>query len=119
MKTFLCLICIAVAAPAVRFDNVIACPGASSSDQADLKGSPNPDPQNITVASGAQTIRVRPRNDSEDFRNLQWAFDNTIAGGTVALASGTFFLGDGAASPRRTVWMRRGVRVTGKKEGNV
>jgi hypothetical protein len=116
MKTFLCLISIAISAPALRLCPV--CPETPGILQADLKGAANPDPKNIVVAVGANAIQVRPRNDPEDFRNLQWAFDNASTGGTVALAAGVFFLGDGAASPRRTVWMRRGVRVTGKKEGS-
>lgn len=78
----------------------------------------NPDPEHIQGKSGDRTIKVRPRNDADDYRNLQWALDQAGAGGTVLLDSGTFFLGDGTASPRRTVWMRRGLKVVGKKEGS-
>jgi hypothetical protein len=92
MKLSLFLICIASVAPALCFSPIIAGSDASSFDQTDLKGAPNPDTENITLAAGARTIKVRPRNDPEDFRNLQWAFDNAEAGGTVALSSGTFFL---------------------------
>jgi hypothetical protein len=110
------LICVAILATAVTLTNVAADIPALAS-QADVKGTPNPDPGSITVAQGTKTIKVRPRNDADDFRNLQWAFDNAAPGGTVALDAGTFFLGDGKDAPRRTVWMRRGLRVTGKKQG--
>lgn len=90
--------------------------GANSDLPSDPKGIVNPDPDHIQGKSGDQTIKVRPRNDPDDYRNLQWAFDHTGAGGTIALGSGTFFLGDGTASPRRTLWMRRGLRLTGLKE---
>jgi hypothetical protein len=85
---------------------------------ADRKGVANPDPDHISGANGDKIIKVRPRNDADDFRNLQWAFDQASPGGTVVLESGTFFLGDGKGSPRRTLWMRRGLKVIGKKEGN-
>lgn len=91
--------------------------GADSGLPADPKGIVNPDPDHIQGKSGDKTIKVRPRNDPDDYRNLQWAFDHTGTGGKVVLDSGTFFLGDGTGSPRRTVWMRRGLRVTGLKEG--
>ena len=82
--------------------------GAASALPADPKGIVNPDPDHIQGKSGDKTIKVRPRNDADDYRNLQWAFDHTGTGGTVALGSGTFFLGDGNDSPRRTLWMRVG-----------
>jgi hypothetical protein len=91
--------------------------GAASGLPADPKGIVNPDPDHIQGKSGDQTIKVRPRNDPDDYRNLQWAFDHTGAGGTIVLDSGTFFLGDGNGSPRRTLWMRKGLRITGLKEG--
>jgi hypothetical protein len=91
--------------------------GAAPGLPADRKGVTNPDPDHISGANGDQTIKVRPRNDADDYRNLQWAFDHTSAGGTIVLESGTFFLGDGNGSPRRTLWMRRGLRLTGIKEG--
>ena len=117
-KTFVWLICVAVAASAfaLNFNNVPAAVSALA-DYSDERGTPNPDPDNIAGISGAQTIKVRPRNDAGDFTNLQWAFDNAAPGGTVAMDSGVFFLGDGKEAPRRTVWMRRGIRVTGKKDG--
>lgn len=90
---------------------------ADDSGDADLHGTPNPDAGNISGAAGDQTIRLKPRNDIGDYKNLQWAFDNVAPGGTVELGPGTFFLGDGKDSPRRTVKMRRGLRVIGKKEG--
>jgi hypothetical protein len=92
--------------------------GAVSGLPADQKGLLNPDSDHIQNVDGGKTIKVCPRNDDGDYRNLQWAFDNTDAGGTVVFDSGTFFMGDGKDSPRRTVWMRRGLKVKGKKEGN-
>jgi hypothetical protein len=85
----------------------------------DQKGPANPDPEHISGASGDKTVKVRPRDDADDYRNLQWAFNQVSPGGTVVLESGTFFLGDGKGSPRRTVWMRRGLKVIGKKEGSI
>jgi hypothetical protein len=92
--------------------------GAASGLPADPKGIINPDPDHIQGKGGDQTIKVRPRNDPDDYRNLQWALDHTGAGGTIILDSGTFFLGDGTGSPRRTLWMRKGLRITGLKEGS-
>lgn len=83
----------------------------------DLSGKPNPDSANISGTSGDETITVKPRNDADDFRNLQWAVDNVKPGGTVRLEPGTFFLGDGKDSPRETVAVRKGMRIVGKKEG--
>ena len=116
-KTFFFLIAVAAAAIALTFhDQTAASP--SQADQTDLKGAPNPDRASISGEAGAQKLRVQPRNSPQDFQNLQWAFDNVAPGGTVALGSGVFFLGDGKEAPRRTVLMRHGMRVTGKKEGS-
>ena len=79
----------------------------------------NPDPDHIHGKEGDSTIRLEARNDISDHRNLQWAFDHTAPGGTVELGSGTFFLGDGDAAPRKTAWMRRGLKVVGVKEGAI
>ncbi|MFP6582474.1 MAG: hypothetical protein VCD00_07930 [Candidatus Hydrogenedentota bacterium] len=87
--------------------------------QAHAASSGNPDTDHITGASGSGTIKLMPRNDIDDHRNLQWAFDNTAPGGTVELGAGTFFLGDGKAAPRKTAWMRRGLKVVGVKEGAI
>lgn len=80
-----------------------------------LTGTANPDPKNIIGSSGDSAIKLQPRNDVDDFRNLQWVFDNTAPGGMVELGRGTFFLGDGKVAPRKTVWMRRGLYVVGIK----
>ena len=94
--------------------------GFNSGAAADnLTGTANPDPSHITGAPGDDTIKLQPRDDIDDFRNLQWAFDNTAPGGTVQLGGGTFFMGDGKSAPRKTAWMRRGLRVVGVKEGDV
>ncbi len=82
-----------------------------------LSGMPNPDPGNISVLADGLTISVSPHNDDRDYENLQWACDNAAAGGTVELGAGTFFLGDGKDSPRRTVFIRKGLRMVGKKDG--
>lgn len=83
-----------------------------------LKAAPNPDPQNVRPLEGNATIVLKPRNDERDYRNLQWAVDNAAPGGTVQLGEGTFFMGDGVISPRRTVWIRQGLRITGKRNGD-
>lgn len=83
-----------------------------------LTGTKNPDPAHIKGASGDATIKLTPRNDIEDHRNIQWAFDNTTPGGTIELGAGTFFMGDGKAAPRKTAWMRRGLKVVGEKDGD-
>jgi hypothetical protein len=83
-----------------------------------VQSAPNPDPVNIHSSDDGRSVRVTPRNDAEDFTNLQWAFDHAAPGATVNLDAGTFFLGDGDTSPRRTVIMRKGLRVTGKKDGS-
>lgn len=75
----------------------------------------NPDPANIKPSQGGNSTTVTPHNDARDFSNLQWAFDNTNPGGKIILDEGIFFLGDGKKSPRRTVIMRKGLTVTGKK----
>lgn len=93
-------------------------PVFAADERPDLKGTPNPEPGKIAGATGDPVIRVQARGDKEDYRNLQWAFDNAGAGGTVELAAGEFYLGDGKADPRETVLMRRGLRVVGKKEGD-
>jgi hypothetical protein len=116
-KTVCWVMCVAVSAFAVNFNNA-SVTSAALADQADVRGTPNPDPGNISGNVGARTIKVRPRNDPQDFRNLQWAFDNAAPGGTVAMDAGTFFLGDGKDAPRRTVLMRRGLRVVGNKQGS-
>lgn len=82
-----------------------------------FRGLPNPDPGNIIGVAGEEVIGVRPRNDALDYRNLQWAVDNTAPGGKIRLDAGTFFLGDGQRSPRKTVVIRRGLCLIGKKEG--
>ena len=52
--------------------------GINSGDAAEsLTGTANPDPSHITGAPGDDTIKLQPRDDIDDFRNLQWAFDNT------------------------------------------
>jgi hypothetical protein len=79
---------------------------------------PNPDPKNIHSSDDGQTFHVTPRNDADDFDNLQWAVDHALPGATVNLGAGTFFLGDGKESPRRTVVIRKGVRVRGEKDGS-
>jgi hypothetical protein len=79
----------------------------------------NPDPDHILGSSGDAAIELLPRNDIDDHRNLQWAFDNTKAGGTVTLAAGTFFMGDGDSAPRKTAWMKRGLKIVGTKEGAI
>ncbi len=84
-----------------------------------LTGTKNPDPSHIKGAGGDATITLTPRNDIEDHRNLQWALDNTAPGGTVRLGAGTFFMGDGKSAPRKTAWMRRGLKVAGVKEGAI
>ena len=76
-----------------------------------LTGTENPDPSHIKGAGGDATIVLTPRNDIEDHRNLQWALDNATPGGTVRLGAGTFFMGDGKSAPRKTAWMRRGLKV--------
>ena len=94
--------------------------GLSSTFAADLlTGTENPDPDHIVGSSGDATIQLLPRNDIEDHRNLQWAFDNTAPGGTIELGAGTFFMGDGKEAPRKTAWMRRGLKVVGVKEGAI
>lgn len=118
MKKILCWsMCVLALAFAVNINSATVY-GAAEGEPADLNGAPNPDPGNISGTTGDQTIKVSARNDADDCRNLQWAFDNVAPGGTVELAAGTFFLGDGKDAPRRTVWMRRGLRVIGKKEGD-
>jgi hypothetical protein len=98
-----------------------AAPGAGEGNHtsavADRAGSPNPDPAKVAVAAGSATLRVEPRGDAADFDNLQWAADNVAAGGTVELGAGTFFLGDGQTAPRRTVLLRRGLRLAGQRGG--
>lgn len=89
---------------------ILACSGVAAE-------MPNPDPQNISRTDDGMTVRVSPRNDTNDYTNLQWAFDHAAPGGTVMLDAGTFDLGDGAASPRRTVVMRKGLRVIGTMDG--
>ena len=84
-----------------------------------LTGTKNPDPSHIKGAGGDATIVLTPRNDIEDHRNLQWALDNAAPGGTVRLGAGTFFMGDGKSAPRKTAWMRRGLKVVGVKEGAI
>ena len=84
-----------------------------------LTGTDNPDRDHITGSPGDNTIRIEPRNDIQDHRNLQWAFDNAKPGGTVELGAGTFFMGDGKDAPRKTAWMRRGLKVVGVKEGAI
>ena len=79
---------------------------------------PNPDPTNIHSADGGRTIHLTPRNDADDYTNLQWAVDNVAAGGTIELGEGTFELGDGNANPRRTVILRKGMRIAGQKDGD-
>ena len=76
----------------------------------------NPDPQNISSSENGKMMWVSPRNDINDYANLQWVFDHITPGGTVVLDAGTFFLGDGKLSPRRTVIIRKGVVVTGQME---
>src|SRR5512143_220755 len=115
-KSVLCLIPIVTVAIAFSFHNPTAA-SLSFPDQTELRQVPNPDPRSIIGEAGAQTIKVSPRNSAQDFQNLQWAFDNVKPGGTIALGAGTFFLGDGKDAPRRTVWMRHGLRVIGKKDG--
>ena len=78
----------------------------------------NPDPQNISSSENGQIMWVSPRNDLSDYDNLQWVFDHITPGGTVVLDAGTFFLGDGEVSPRRTVIIRKGLRVTGQMDGD-
>lgn len=109
---------VCVAALALALNLGVAGAFAAEGDLGDLKGTPNPDSGNISGASGAQTIKVKPRNDAGDYKNLQWAFDNAASGGTVELDAGTFFLGDGKEGDRRTVIMRKGLRIVGKKEGD-
>lgn len=84
-----------------------------------LTGTDNPDPEHIRGSQGEALIKLLPRNDIDDYRNLQWAFDNTAAGGTIELGAGTFFMGDGKMAPRKTAWMRRGLKVTGVKTRGV
>ena len=36
----------------------------------------------------------------------------------MELGAGTFFLGDGKDAPRKTAWMRRGLKLAGVKEGS-
>jgi len=96
---------------------ILVCGGAAA-DSVNLVGTPNPDPENIQSSDEGRMVRVSPRNDADDYTNLQWAFDQAAPGGTVMLDAGTFYLGDGKASPRRTVLMRKGLRVTGKKVAN-
>lgn len=114
-------------APAASFAATRAAPsplgtaavvGDAVAGSADRAGIPNPDPQRIAVAAGAATITVEPRGDAGDYDNLQWAVDNVASGDTVALAAGTFFLGDGRAAPKRTVLLRRGLRLTGRRDGD-
>ena len=78
----------------------------------------NPDPQNISTSENGKMMWVSPRNDLSDYDNLQWVFDHITPGGTVVLDAGTFFLGDGKVSPRRTVIIRKGVVVTGQMDGD-
>lgn len=115
-KSVLCLISLVTVAIAFCFNNPAAV-SLSHPDQTELRQVPNPDPTSIIGEAGAQTIKVSPRNSPQDFQNLQWAFDNVTPGGTIALGAGTFFLGDGKDAPRRTVWMRHGLRIIGKKDG--
>ena len=82
-------------------------------------GRENPDPAHITGASGDVAMMLTPRNDIEDHRNVQWALDHTAPGGTVRLGAGTFFMGDGETAPRKTAWIRRGLKVVGVKEGAI
>jgi hypothetical protein len=89
--------------------------GAGADD--DRAGTPNPDPARIAGAPGAATLEVAPRGDAGDYDNLQWAADNVAAGGTIELGAGTFFLGDGKSAPKRTVLLRRGLRLTGRRDG--
>ncbi len=107
------LMCVAIPAFAFNFNH----PGGAG-DYGDQRGTPNPDPRNIAGAVGEQKIKVRPRDDAQDCWNLQWAFDNVAAGGTVELEAGTFFIGDENTAPRRTIYMRRGLRVVGAKRGD-
>ena len=93
------------------------CVSEATAGTGSLAGTPNPDAANIIGEAGAQTIQILPRDYASDWRNLQWAFDNVGAGGTVKLEAGVFDLGDGAANLRRTVVMRRGLRVAGTKDG--
>lgn len=82
-------------------------------------GTKNPDPDHISGSTGDVAIALMPRNDIEDHRNLQWAFDNVAPGGTVSLGAGTFFMGDGDTAPRKTAWLRRGLTLVGVKEGAI
>lgn len=116
-KTFVFLIAVAAAAIALTFHDQTAA-SLSQADQTDLKGASNPDRASVTGEAGAQKIKVQPKNSVQDYQNLQWAFDNVAPGGTVALGSGVFYLGDGKEAPRRTVFMRRGLRVIGNKDGS-
>ena len=93
-------------------------PGSAVALDADRAGTPNPDPARIAGDAGGAILRVAPRGDAGDFDNLQWAVDNVAAGGTVELGAGTFFLGDGKTAPKRTVLLRRGLRLAGRREGD-
>jgi len=96
----------------------VAWLSSSAADVAPVNDTPNPDPKHVAVITAKNTVRVQPRNETDDFRNLQWAFDHVASGGTVSLGAGTFFLGDGKTAPRQTVIVRRGVRVVGEKQGD-
>ena len=70
----------------------------------------------LEVNQGALTIKVRPLNDADgDFANLQRAANEAVSGGTIELCDGTFFLGDGVTAEKKTVVIRKGLNVIGKK----
>lgn len=79
----------------------------------------NPDPDHIHGKTGDAVISLTPHNSIDDFRNLQWAFDNVQAGGTVELGAGTFFMGDNDTSPRKTAILKKGLTLRGVKEGRI
>ena len=49
----------------------IGIPGVVTGLAADQNSVLNPDPDHIQGAKGDKTIKVRPRNDTDDYRNLQ------------------------------------------------
>ena len=91
--------------------------GSAAAQGESLSGTANPDAENIRVSIDNQTVELSPRDDVRDYVNLQWACDNVAPGGLVELGKGTFFLGDGERGPRRTVIIRKGLRLKGDYDG--
>lgn len=95
---------------------VVLCSGACGENSDDHDDNVS-DTSSQVEDTDNMTITVTPKNDESDFEALQSAVDNIAPGGTVKLSAGTFYLGDGQRSPKKTVRITKGMTIQGEMDG--